>query len=275
MNVMRGILVLSGMLLSASASAQTIGGCITDSVGQPIPGATVSATAEGNRLTVLADGGGCYEFRGLSANSYRVTSQLTGFDNTTHDKIHVAAGQIRRLDFIMVVSPFCDCATPGTTLRDLADRVDAVVYLKITDRDNELSSPRQYFRQTAEVIEIVKDPPPVAPPFDSAAHALRDLLKRDPGTGPVRMAMTFLQDQSSGAPLPYEPGDEFVLFLKWWPAERILLAQTMHTRDRSDRDTVFVVENGLVTRTPSSLTRYAGVPVATLLADLRQVSQSK
>jgi hypothetical protein len=189
----------------------------------------------------------------------------------------VASGQMRRLDFRMVtdVSAYCDCETPGTTLRDLTDRVDAVIYLRITDRNNEPPSRRQYFTQTADVVEILKYPSSVGPPFDSATKALHDLLKRDPSAGSVRMAMTFLQDQSRGAPIPYGPGEEFVLFLKWWPAERTLVARTWHAPDRTDRDTVFVIQNGRVARTPRSLTRYVGASVETLLAELRQVSRGK
>jgi hypothetical protein len=200
---------------------------------------------------------------------------LKGFDNATRDKISAATGQMRRVDFNLVsLSARCDCESPGTTLREMTDRVDAVVHLRITTNniDNETPAfrwPFAYFTQTAEVIEIVKYPETAGPPFDSATRALQDLLKRNPSAGSVRTVMTFLQDQSSGAPLPYEPGDEFVLFLKWWPAGRVLVAQTMHAPDRSDRDTMFAILNGRVTRAPRSLTRYVNASVEALLADLR------
>jgi hypothetical protein len=153
----------------------------------------------------------------------------------------------------------------------MAERSNAVVYVKISGSEAELAAPQPYFKQTAEVLEILKYHAIDGAPLDAAGKALQDLLKRDPGAGSSRFHMTFLQDQSWGAPEPYEPGEEFVLFLTWWAGERAFMAQTIHTSDRSDRDSVFVVQNGRVTRTPASLTRYLGVPTETLLADLRRV----
>jgi hypothetical protein len=70
-------------------------------------------------------------------------------------------------------------------------------------------------------VEVLKYPAGTSL-FDAATRALHDLLRRDPGAGSIHMAMTFLQDQSIGAPEPYEPGEEFVVFLHWWPEERTL-----------------------------------------------------
>lgn len=268
-------LTLLLILLTETLPAQTTGaltGCITDTANTPVAGATVIARAEGTRLTTQANADGCYEFVSLRPTLYRVTVRRRAFDNVTRDKIRVAPEQRQRLNFSMTTGPICDCEPPGKTLRQLAERATAVVYLKIADRDHDLAAPRGYFRQSAHVLEVLKWPATVSLPSDAAAKAFRDLALHDPKADSSPMRMDFLQDQSDGAPDPYDFGEEFVAFFYWWPAERIFEARTRHSIDRSDKDTVFVIQNGRVTRTPSSLKTYAGRPVEHLLAELRKVA---
>lgn len=263
------------LLLTRLVVAQTTGvvsGCITDLTQKPLPRATVTATASGNRRIVTANDDGCYEFSGLPSNLYRITARLTGFDNVTHDKVRVMVGRTS-LNFTLTTSPICDCETPGRTLRELTERVDAVVYVRIRDRERELTAPSGYFQQMADVIEVLKyDVTPQAP-LGAATKALHSLLKSDPTLGAFQPHLMFLQDQAHQAPEPYQAGEEYVLFLHWWEREHMYEARTRHAMHRSDRDTVFVIRHGRVARSPTSLTRFTGQPVEALLTELRGLSQ--
>jgi hypothetical protein len=141
----------------------------------------VTAAVAGTKLTVLADVEGCYEFAELPPNLYRVTARLRGFDNTTRDKVSVVGGQIQRVDLVTGPSTICECLPNANTLRELFDRADAVIYLRILDPTNGPLVPRRYFRQRAAILDVLK-----------------------PHEGVVS-DMTFLQDQSSGEPDPYQP----------------------------------------------------------------------
>ena len=266
---------LVSLLFTDSSSAQTTGivsGCLTDSTQNRLSRATVTAGSPGNKTTAMANEDGCYELSGLPPNLYRITARLRGFDNVTRDKVRVTAGRTR-LDLTLTISPICDCETPGATLRQLAERVDAVVYVRIGDRERELPAPNGYFQQMADVLEVLKyDMNPDAP-LGPAAKALHGLLKSDRALGSAKPTLRFLQDQASGAPEPYEPGEEYVLFLHWRDRERTYEARTRHAMDRSDRDTVFVIRDSRVTRSPTSLGRFTGQRVDSLLAELRRLSQ--
>src|SRR5687768_16663920 len=76
------------------------------------------------------------------------------------------------------------------------------MYLRITDTDKELSAPAGFFRHNAAILEVFKQ-------SDGSPNGLA-------GT-------TFLEDQRSGAPEPYEAGEDLLLFLRWSPAERIFV----------------------------------------------------
>ena len=65
----------------------------------------------------------------------------------------------------------------GKTLRQLAERAAAVVYLKIAGRDHDLPAARGYFRQSAQVLEVLKWPVTAS---DAAAKAFHNLALHDP-----------------------------------------------------------------------------------------------
>ena len=221
--------------------------CVTDTTNSPLPGTTVVASANGTRYTELADGRGCYEFISLPPNSYRVTARLQSFDNATKEKIKVAPGQTVRVNLQLWISPLCECLQPPTTLAGLRNAADAVVHLRITDHETQLPAPLHFFMQTARVLEI---------------------MKSHPAGGPRGQATTFGQYQASGAPDPYDVGDELVMFLRWSPVD-----ETFFSYD--DTNTVFVVQDDKITRSPVALTRYTGKALADLLNDLRSLSSGK
>ncbi|HEY7010209.1 MAG TPA: carboxypeptidase-like regulatory domain-containing protein, partial [Jatrophihabitantaceae bacterium] len=100
----RCLVVLAIVCLSASAAAQVGAGALTgivsDQSGQPVPGATATASAVGTNLThtvvTAADGG--YSIQALSPGEYRVRIELTGFRPLTREGVEVATGQTVRLD---------------------------------------------------------------------------------------------------------------------------------------------------------------------------------
>jgi hypothetical protein len=199
--ILIGVTLLS---IAAPALAQATGavaGCValepnqpSPEPNQPIPGATIILGAQGHKITTLTDERGCYEFRDLPASVYRITARLLGADNVTRDQVNISPGQIERVDFTTRISGFCECLAPPTTLRGFYDEADAVVHVRILRPDSELPSPRGFFTQTAETLEV---------------------FKRHKIGGPIDKVFRFLQNQSSGAPDPYDVGQELVLFVGW------------------------------------------------------------
>jgi len=241
--------VVAALAIATSAFAQTTGsiaGCLTNELNEGLPRATVSASAPDLRRTTLADERGCYEFQDLPSNAYRVTARLQGFDNVTRDRVQVSPGQVQRVDFTMPISTICDCPVQPTTLGGLYDNARAVAYVRILPPDNQRLPPRGYFAQTAEAMEV---------------------FKRHATGGPTNRTIRFLQSQASGAPEPYHPGQELVLFLFWWPEENIF-------SDGGFPDTVRVVfvQAGRIMDAPAQLKSYVGAPIGGLLADLRKLT---
>ena len=198
------ILVIT-LLTAAPLSAQQSGaliGCITDGVGQRVPGVTVVARTEGTQQTAVANAEGCYEAQALATGVYRATALLSGFDNETREKIAIGPGSTVRLNFEMRVSPMCECLASPATLRERWERADAVAHVRITNRDTHPPAQRGFFGHTAEVLEV---------------------FKRHPFGGPTDHTVEFLQGQSSGEPLPYDAGEELIVFLVWSPAAQRFL----------------------------------------------------
>ena len=232
------LLLVSGLLTAAPLSAQPSGelvGCITDVTNQKIPGATVIVRASGFQQTLLADADGCYAVKSLPQNRYMVTAVLLGFDNETRENVRVDPASVARVDFQMRVSGFCECLTITGLLKHW-ESASSVVHLRITDHETALSSPPGSFRHTAQVLEVFKH------------H--RDL--------PADLSMTFLKSQASGEPIPYDVGDELVVFLHWLPK-----SSTFFVGNHSEW--VFRIQDG----------RIKGDAAYDFLAELRTLSARK
>jgi hypothetical protein len=251
---MRTAALVAFLLWASPASAQgtsVIAGCVTGD-GSPLPAATITIMAPGTRIMLQADQQGCYQMS-VPAGRYRITARLTGFDNVTRDRVRVAAGQLVRVDLATRLSAICECFTTPTTLRHLFAFADAVAYLRILNIETLLPPRHALFTQTAQVIEVLK---------------IHDAMSSRGST------LTFSQEQVSGTPEPYVPGEEYVLFLRWWPTERMLVA-TSNFHEGNHTATMFVVEGGIVTRSPPSLAQFTGKPVEFLLAELRRIAGDK
>jgi hypothetical protein len=95
--------VLSILILSVGANAQTfrgaINGTVTDPSGAVVPEAQVHAidTATGIEHTTVTTSDGQFSFQDLPLGTYKVTVSASGFPNNTVDNVVVTAGSIYTL----------------------------------------------------------------------------------------------------------------------------------------------------------------------------------
>jgi hypothetical protein len=90
---------------TATATTATIRGHIADQTGALIPGAkvTITTAAGASAGTATADASGAYSVSGLTAGSYIVSADFSGFASFQSQPIPVAAGQIKRVDIAMAI----------------------------------------------------------------------------------------------------------------------------------------------------------------------------
>lgn len=99
--------VIVGVLLSASvASAQQIGGAITDDQGLGLPGVVVEARSPSmieEVRTTVSDGNGQYVIVALEPGTYAVTYTLDGFSTLIRDGIELTTGFTASIDVSLAV----------------------------------------------------------------------------------------------------------------------------------------------------------------------------
>ena len=259
------LLCLAAVALAAAAmvdaqgqsTAGSIVGCMSDPARQQLPGATVVAKGGGTQRTTVADRDGCYELKDLPPGRYRVTAHLAGFDNVTRDRLVVAPSTATRLDLTTGVSPMCECVrVEGAGLAGQWDYADAVLHVRLTDSEPTSSTPQGYYRHRATVLSAVKQP-------------------REPRPA----AIFVLQNQHSGAPGPYDVGQELVAFLMSSGSDAFRITNDepglAAPRGSEDPSMVFLVQDGRIQRAPSGFSRYVGVSLDSLLEELRALSRRK
>jgi len=90
---------------SLLAQEGSLRGHVTDPSGAVIPGAAVTATpASGQPGRAVTDNQGNYEIKGLTAGSYTVNAQATGFSKSAPQTVTVAAGQAQHLDVALEIA---------------------------------------------------------------------------------------------------------------------------------------------------------------------------
>ena len=111
----------------AVAAFGNIVGHVTDSTGQPIPGAFVRIVPQsgGPATQTTSDSHGAYKLENLPEDTYRVDFTLAGFGVTRRNAVQVRAGASDSVDAVLFPRPHCECVTiePPTTARLLAGRV--------------------------------------------------------------------------------------------------------------------------------------------------------
>ena len=91
----------------------TIEGYISDVAGDPIPGATVTATNQDTGIdrAVITDANGFYSAKALQVGTYSVTAELAGMQTTQQADISVLVGQIKDVNLTLEVESSSEVIT--------------------------------------------------------------------------------------------------------------------------------------------------------------------
>jgi hypothetical protein len=251
------VIAIATLALAQPQRDGEIAGCISDPTGQPTPGATIVAKGAGARRTTEADAAGCYRLKALPPGSYRVTTRLPAFDNVTRENVRVEAAVVARLDFTIRLSPMCECLLVGDrSLPDQWNRADAVLHARLSDPDPGEPTRSGVYRHVASVLDDLK---PLA-------------------AGRSRAGRLFvLQNQRSGAPEPYDVGQELVVFVMSERSDTFYITNDdpgwPDGRGSDTRAMAFLVQDGRIQHAPADFSSYVGRPIAVLLEELRALSR--
>jgi len=224
---------------------------------QRVPAVTVVAKTSGVQRTTTADAGGCYELKDLPAGSYRVTARLAGFDNVTRDGVTIGPTGVARMDFVLRISPICECVRlGGTSLADHWDYADAVLHVRLSASEPQPTTPVGYYRHATTVLDVLKKP-----------------------VGPLTTPVFVLQNQRSAAAGPYDVDQELVMFLKSQGSGGFAITNDEPglaiPMGSSDPAIVFLIQGGHIQRAPSDFSRYVGMPLDVFLGELRALSRGR
>ena len=134
-------------LMAGAGVAQTINGTvqgyISDVAGDPIPGATVTATNQdtGINRAVITDANGFYSAKALQVGTYTVSAELAGMQTTQQTDISVLVGQIKDINLTLAVESSSEVITVTseapiieTSRSGAANYIDEVQIEKPADR---------------------------------------------------------------------------------------------------------------------------------------------
>ena len=97
-----GVTLIAVLLLVPTvASAQAIGGTVTDTTGSVLPGVTVEARSPAlieQVRTAFTDGAGLYQIVELRPGTYSVTFTLHGFSTVVREGIELTTGFTANVD---------------------------------------------------------------------------------------------------------------------------------------------------------------------------------
>ena len=102
------------MLVPSVASAQQIGGTVTDSTGGVLPGVTVEVRSPAlieQVRTSITDGSGQYLVVALAIGTYSVTYTLPGFGTLVRDEIEIGSGFTANIDVQLSVGDIQETVT--------------------------------------------------------------------------------------------------------------------------------------------------------------------
>ena len=134
-------------LAPGAASAQTIGGTVSDETGGILPGVTVEARSPAlieQVRTAVTDGNGQYRIVALEPGAYTVTFTLPGFSTLVREGIELATGFAANVDAEMAVGQLAETITV-TEASPIID-VQSIEQSAAIDRDifESLPTARQY-----------------------------------------------------------------------------------------------------------------------------------
>ena len=126
------------LLLPAAASAQAIGGTVTDSTGGVLPGVTVEARSPAlieQVRTAITDGNGQFQIVALETGSYSVTFTLPGFSTLVREGVELTTGFTANVDAQLAVGALEETvtvteATPIIDVQNVArnETIDREIY---------------------------------------------------------------------------------------------------------------------------------------------------
>ena len=102
------------LLLPGLASAQAIGGTVTDTTGGVLPGVTVEARSPAlieQVRTAITDGGGQFQIVALETGTYTVTFTLPGFSTLVREGIELSTGFTANIDAQLAVGALEETVT--------------------------------------------------------------------------------------------------------------------------------------------------------------------
>src|SRR5881296_4598665 len=117
----------------AQTSNATLGGTVSDSTGASIPGVAITATniATGIVNTVLTNEVGAYQFASLQTGTYKVVSELSGFQTQTYNNVTLGISQQVRLNFTLQVGSVAQAvevtATADTLIATTSSSIGTVL----------------------------------------------------------------------------------------------------------------------------------------------------
>ncbi len=100
--VVAGVALSAGVVWGQGVTTGAINGLVTDPNGDPLPGATVTATlaATGTRYAVISDGAGRFAIANARVGGpYVVEAAISGFETRTKDDVVVRLGEATELSF--------------------------------------------------------------------------------------------------------------------------------------------------------------------------------
>ena len=125
------------MLLPGTASAQAIGGAVTDTTGGVLPGVTVEARSPvliEEVRTAVTDGAGQYLIIALQSGDYTVTFSLPGFSSLLREGVQLSAGFTANIDAQLAVGSVQETIT----VTDASPVVDVLTVAQHASIDREV-----------------------------------------------------------------------------------------------------------------------------------------
>src|SRR5499425_573633 len=98
------VVVVFSLPVFSQGSQGAIQGAVFDSSGANIPGATVTITDEerGTTRVLISDEAGQYAAAGLTAGTYKVRAELTGFAPIERTNVRIEVGNNTRVDLTLM-----------------------------------------------------------------------------------------------------------------------------------------------------------------------------
>ena len=106
--------MVASLLVPQSATAQAIGGTVTDSTAAVLPGVTVEARSPAlieQVRSVVTDGAGQYLIIALEPGTYTVTYGLPGFSTLVREGIELSTGFTATIDIQLSVGDVAETVT--------------------------------------------------------------------------------------------------------------------------------------------------------------------